>query len=104
MRLGKYKAHFRTFGTKPCRRADGTHRPHNLTAVVHSPPLVFDLHEDPAESTPIVVPDALMLRILDAHRSFWADVNATMRSSASFDADSELRPCSNEASACCRMG
>jgi len=102
MRYRNYKAHFRTYGQQPCRLPNGTHLPVG-DSMVHNPPLVFDLDQDPAESQPIDPGPQIMDEIMRAFQAFWQDVNSTLKSVTSFDEDPSFRPCSNTSSVCCRL-
>ena len=106
MRLGKYKAHFMTHGSTGCRLPDGTARGGSgKTKRFHDPPLIFDLASDPAESTPVdptTIP-SVVAEIQREYQAFWHDVNTTMRSTTSYAGNPADRPCSNEASSCCRL-
>jgi hypothetical protein len=105
MRLGKYKAYFRTFGASPCRIEGeaATHAHVGLgKSIVHDPPLVFDLEADAGESMPVDPGPDVMAKIKAAHDAFWADVNSTLRSKTKFDSSHDARPCGNKKSACCR--
>lgn len=101
MRLGRYKAFFRTFGSQPCRFANGTHAPSGKT-IRHDPPLVFDIHADPGETTPINPGSKILAEIKKAYDDFWVDVNSTLRSKTDFSGKESDRPCSNPSSSCCR--
>eukprot|EP00927_Polykrikos_kofoidii_P056161 TRINITY_DN50327_c0_g1_i1.p1 TRINITY_DN50327_c0_g1~~TRINITY_DN50327_c0_g1_i1.p1 ORF type:complete len:538 (-),score=48.67 TRINITY_DN50327_c0_g1_i1:208-1821(-) len=101
MRLGKYKAFFRTFGQTPCRFANGTHAPSGKS-IQHNPPLVFDIQADPGETTPIDPGSKILSEIKLAHDDFWADVKNTFRSKTDFSMKESDRPCSNPRSSCCR--
>jgi len=103
MRLGRYKAFFRTFGAKPCRFANGTHAPSGKS-IKHDPPLVFDVVADASESSPVQADEDLLRKITKAHADFWADVKSTLRSTTNFSGKEKDRPCSNSDSSCCRLG
>ena len=106
MRMGKYKAHFVTKGSKSCRDADGNPRTGSGgQAIEHDPPLVFDLDKDPGESTPLdpltIVTQIAQMKQLYA--AFWLSVNSTFRSTTNYETDPLYKPCSNMASKCCRF-
>ena len=106
MRMGKYKAHFATKGSKSCRGADGNPRTGTGGPLMtHDPPLVFDLDRDPAESAPLdpaTIP-AQIAEMQHLYEQFWLSVNGTLRSTTNYNRNPAFKPCSNAESECCRF-
>jgi hypothetical protein len=107
MRLGKYKAHFRTHAAVPCHYENGTHRG-NVTktrTVDHDPPLIFDLSVDRAEARPVdpaSIPGVLQ-RVKAEYEAYWRSVNTTMRSRTDYGSGGrKFAPCGNASSPSCR--
>jgi len=66
MRFGRYKVFFKTSSATGCYLPDHSHRNGSAVhATYHDPPLVFDLHNDPGESTPLDVDKDLPSGVLD---------------------------------------
>ena len=104
MRLGRYKAHFQTMGSVPCREANGTHRDDGGKTFQHDPPLIFDLDTDPAEANPIdptTIPD-IVAQIQHEYDAFWVNVNSTKQSKTEYNGDRKFAPCGNVSSPSCR--
>ena len=105
MRLGKYKAFFKTKAAKPCRLPDGSHRDDGGKAYTHDPPLIFDVHADPGESTPVdpaTIPDVLA-EIQKEYAAYWASVNSTLKSVTDYtNGGRDFAPCGNHSSPSCR--
>lgn len=101
-RIGKYSVYWETYGAGPCRKPDGSHDPAGKR-LQHSPPLAFDLSTDPAESTPVTLPPALLNQIEAARTATIHSVNATYHTTSSYaTGGSAAWPCCNRDSSCCR--
>jgi len=98
VRYKNWKAYTKT-SSQPSCRAPGT------KAVEHPDYLVFDLENDPSESTPVRPPPAVLDAIWAAHHALLADVASTFRSTANYSRGAttvESAPCCNAANAVCR--
>jgi arylsulfatase A-like enzyme len=104
MRYMNYKAHFYTGGTSGCINATMQSGGGGGKSMKHDPPLIFDLDNDPSESTPIdpeTIPD-IVQTVKDAINSFETSCSSTFHSQTNYSTNPLDRPCGNHSSACCR--
>ncbi|XP_014664129.1 PREDICTED: arylsulfatase G-like [Priapulus caudatus] len=99
VRFGSYKAVYMTGGAADCGSIVGP-------SVKHDPPLLFDLSDDPTESTPLNTsrgPYREILKIIEqAKRDKLADIASDNISVANYDTDPNVKVCCNRADPLCR--
>jgi arylsulfatase A-like enzyme len=98
VRYKQYKAYTKTYAQPSC-----TEDPPK--AIEHPDYLIFDLDTDPAESTPVRPPQAVLDAIWAAHHALLVDINTTFRSVTDYSEGPTMigsAPCCNPANAVCR--
>ena len=98
-----YKAFYRTAGATPCLFPNGTHAPSGME-LLHDPPLIFDLSEDPSEHTPLANPPSELIESFARVRSdVMASIAGGFVSNTSYATGGrEAWPCCNpDHPACC---
>jgi arylsulfatase A-like enzyme len=104
MRYMQYKAHFDTKGATGCINATGHSGGTSGKSMKHDPPLIFDLDNDPSESTPVdpaTIPD-IMQKINASINEFQTSCATTFHSKTNYSSNPLDRVCGNHSSGCCR--
>eukprot|EP00756_Hemistasia_phaeocysticola_P065095 Hpha_TRINITY_DN8294_c0_g1::TRINITY_DN8294_c0_g1_i1::g.111927::m.111927/K12381/ARSG; arylsulfatase G len=102
VRVGRYKAKWRTGGGSGCIKTGGG----KSTDVLHKDPFIFDLVADPGESSPL---DMASKEWQEANKSavsvrhaFLASVAADNTTHTDYSSDHSVRPCCNPSDRLCR--
>merc|ERR1712151_180893 len=104
MRLGDLKAFWQTYGAGDCHHTAGELSGTKTGNVKnHDPPLIFNLTEDPAESTPVKVGQDMLQKLENIRQKTQDDIKSTLSHPGHYATGGKSDwACSNQKSVCCR--